>query len=96
MNWRNRNAQECAMRLPESQRDNPICHGRKLSTMQTRTDKFVSFILQDLLPSKQIIESNGLMHRLFSDDRYMDSRAHLRPTLLNGNRLMMLGFKISD
>ena len=31
VNWRNRNAQECAMRLPESQRDNPICHGRKLS-----------------------------------------------------------------
>ena len=30
-NWRDRNAQECAMRLSESQRDNPICHGRKLS-----------------------------------------------------------------
>ena len=36
------------------------------------------------------------MHQLFSDDKYMDSRANVQPTLLNGNRLMMLGSKISD
>ena len=35
------------------------------------------------------------MHQLFSDDKYMVSRAHLQPTLLNGNRLMMLGFETS-
>ena len=31
VNWQNRNVQEYAIRLPESQRANPICHGRKLS-----------------------------------------------------------------
>ena len=38
----------------------------------------------------------GLVHPIFSYDKYMDSRAHLQPTLLNGNRLMMLGFATSD
>ena len=74
-------------------RDDAICHGHKLSIMLTRTHKFVTSILSDLSPSKRIFESSGLMHRLFFDDKYMDSRAHLQPTLLNGNRLMILGFE---
>ena len=78
------------------QRNDPICHGHKLSIMLTRRHKFVTSIIHDLSPSKRIFESSGLMHRLFSDDKYMDSRAHLQPTLLNGNRLMMLDVETSD
>ena len=44
VNWRNRNAQECAMRLPESQRDNPICHGRKLSSIE-----YIETLILDIL-----------------------------------------------
>ena len=77
-------------------RDDAICHGRKLSIMLTRAHKFVTSILYDLSPSMRIFESSGIMHWIFFDEKYMDSRAHLQPTLLNGNQLMMFGIKTSD
>ena len=77
-------------------RDDSICHGHKLFIMLARAHEFVTSILSDLSPSKRIFESSGLMHQLFSDGVYEGNRAHLQPTLLNGNRLMILGFETSD